>query len=151
MTRRILGGVGVLLAGYGLFLLATDVPARLWAAVATWLAGGVVVHDFVLAPLVIAASWAGSRLLPAWARGPVAIGGLILGTLTVVAVPVLGGWGRRPDNPTLLDRDYVLGWSMLAGLTLIGVTGAALAVRSIRRRGGENGERAGRRRRPDRA
>jgi hypothetical protein len=36
----------------------------------------------------------------------------------VVAIPVLGRFGARPDNPTLLDRPYLTGWLVVAGLTL---------------------------------
>ncbi len=44
----------------------------------------------------------------------------MLGSLTLVAVPVLGGFGRStdPTNETLLDRDYVAGWLVLAGLVV---------------------------------
>jgi hypothetical protein len=69
----------------------------------------------------------------------------------VVAVPVLGRFGARPDNPTLLDRPYVLGWLVLAALTLLGAAGA-VAVRgrlagSARRttKGGDDGSGPGRR------
>ena len=50
---------------------------------------------------------------------------VVLGTVTLLAVPVLGRFGARPDNPTLLDRDYTAGWLVLAGLTLVAVVVAA--------------------------
>ncbi|HVS54497.1 MAG TPA: hypothetical protein VHD62_19230, partial [Opitutaceae bacterium] len=63
---------------------------------------------------------------------------LVLATVTLTAVPVLGGWGRRPDNPTLLDRHYVVGWLAFAGLVLTGtLLGVALARVRRLRRGGE--------------
>ena len=42
----------------------------------------------------------------------------MLVTVTITAIPVLGKWGERPDNPTLLDRPYLLGWLIFAGLVL---------------------------------
>ena len=38
------------------------------------------------------------------------MGGVVLGSLTLLAIPVLGRFGERPDNATLLDRNYTVGW-----------------------------------------
>ncbi|MEQ6899526.1 hypothetical protein [Nocardioides sp. YIM 152588] len=141
MTRLVVGGAGVLLAAYGGWLLLTRSSLGDLVSTALWLAGGVVAHDLLLAPLVIAAAWLGSRLLPSWARGPAVVAGLVLGTLTVMAIPVLGGWGRRADNPTLLDRDYWAGWGGLAALVVVAAVAAALVVRSRERTGGDRGKR----------
>ena len=128
MTRRLVGGLGVLVAAYGTFLLLTrQEPDRLVNA-AAWLGAGVVLHDLVLAPLVVALLAVASRLLPAAARGPATVGMVVLGCVTLVAVPVLGRFGARPDNPTLLDRDYGTGWLVLAALVWVGV-GVATAMR----------------------
>ncbi len=142
--RLALGAVGVVVAGYGVWLLVSRSSTDQLRSVVTWLVGGVVVHDAVLAPLVLVAGWLALRPLPAWVRGPVACGALVLGTLTVLAVPVLGGWGRRGDNPTLLDRDYVAGWWVVALVVLAGVVVGCLVVRS-RTTGGHHGARSGRR------
>ena len=80
-----------------------------------------VLHDAVLAPLVLALGWpARACCRPAW-RAAVAGGLVVLGTVTLMAVPVLGRFGAKPDNPTLLDRPYVAGWLVLAGLVVAGV------------------------------
>ncbi|MDX6358217.1 MAG: hypothetical protein QOH37_1271, partial [Nocardioidaceae bacterium] len=59
------------------------------------------------------------------ARAPVTAGLVVLGTVTATAVPVLTRMGARADNPTLLDRHYVLGWCVFATLvgtaTMLGV------------------------------
>ena len=50
-------------------------------------------------------------------------GGLVvLGTVTLMAVPVLGGWGANADNPTILDRNYAAGWLVVAGVTIAGAS-----------------------------
>ena len=41
---------------------------------------------------------------------------MILVPVTLVGVPELGRFGARADNPTLLDRPYWLGWSVLVTL-----------------------------------
>jgi hypothetical protein len=71
-------------------------------------------------------------VLPRAARAPAVVGFVVLGTLTLLAVPVLGRFGARADNPTLLDRSYWAGWLVLAALTLVAVLAATL-VRSRRR------------------
>ena len=121
-----------------------------FVAAGIWLVGGVVLHDGVLAPLVLLACLAATRLLPRIARGPAAAGLVVLGSVTLLAVPVLGRFGARPDNPTLLDRDYALGWVVLAGLTIAGVAVATyVGARDARK--GSRGPGAGGRRRPHRA
>ena len=57
----------------------------------------------------------------------------MLVTVTLATVPVLGRFGALPDNPTLLDRPYLAGWSVLAGLVAAGVVAATVA-RARRRR-----------------
>ena len=77
-------------------------------------------HDLVLAPLTIALTLLAARLVTGRARAAVVTGLVVLATVTVTAIPVLGGWGARADNPTLLDRDYVVGWLVFAGLVVAG-------------------------------
>lgn len=130
ISRVSLGAVGVLVAGWGAWTLLTNQRPDQLVAAATWLVGGVIAHDIVLAPLVLAVGWLLVRMLPSWVRGPATAGAVVLGTVTLVAVPVLGGWGRRADNPSLLPRDYWSGWLLLAALVAIAVVAGAYAVRS---------------------
>ncbi len=142
--RVALGAVGVLAAAYGAFLLMSRQGFGDWVEVAAWLAVGVVVHDAVLAPLGIGAGALWTRAVPAAARAPLAVGTVVLATATLMAVPVLGRFGARADNPTLLDRDYLAGWLVLATLVAVGVAAGTL-VRSRRVPGGDrHGPRAGR-------
>jgi hypothetical protein len=134
MTRVLLGACGVAVAGYGGWLLLDAGLGDVAHAVA-WLAGGVVAHDLVLAPLVVAVVAVGGRLLPAAWRGPAAAGVVVLGSVTLLAVPVLGRFGAAPDNPTLLDRDYWAGWAAIAGLTLLGTAVTGLLARRRTRSG----------------
>ena len=124
--RALVGGLGVLVGSYGAWLLLSRQDPDQLANAALWLAAGVVLHDFVLAPLVLLGLFVGARVLPGPARGAAAAGLVVLGAATVFAIPVLGRFGARPDNPTLLDRNYAVGWLVLAGLTLLCVVLAAL-------------------------
>jgi hypothetical protein len=122
--RVALGVLGVVAVLYGGWLVLSRGHDLLNLVV--WLAAGVVLHDGVLA-LVVLAVWAVAvRLLPRSAKAPAAVGLVVLGSVTLLAVPVLGRFGARSDNPTLLDRDYTVGWLVLAGLVLVGVVAASL-------------------------
>ncbi len=130
-TRLLIGLLGVAATAYGAWLLlAEDLPDLVDTAV--WLAAGVVLHDFVLVPLTLTAGWIATRLLPPRLRAPVAAGLVVLGTLTLVAVPVLGGWGANADNPTILDRDYPRAdWVVAAGIVVV-VEAAIRAEEEVR-------------------
>lgn len=119
--RTVLGALGVLVAAYGGWLLLSRQDAAGNLDALLWLAGGVVVHDALLAPALVGLCWVGARLLPRVARPAAAAGLLVLGSLTLLAVPFLGGFGREnaPDNETLLDRDYTTGYLALAATVLL--------------------------------
>jgi hypothetical protein len=111
---------GLAAAVYGAWLFAQ----RGWAnaeAAATWLVGGVVLHDAVLAPVTIAVAWLALRVVRTDRLAPWAVGVVLLGPLTLLALPVLGRFGVRPDNPTLLDRHYWAGWSAVVATVCAGI------------------------------
>jgi len=137
-VRILLGALGVAGGAFGAVLLLDLGLANLVAA-GTWLVGGVLVHDAVLAPLTLAVGVGAVRLLRRQVPAAIVVGATVLATVTVVAIPVLGRFGAREDNRTLLDRNYLLGWLVLATLTVVAV--AIAMVRSDR--GGGRGPRAG--------
>ena len=139
-TRLLLGALGVAVAAYGAWLLLQEDLADL-VDTAVWLAGGVVLHDFVLVPVTLLLGLALIRLLPSNLRAPVAGGLVVLGTVTLMAVPVLGGWGANADNPTILDRNYTAGWLFVAGVTIL-----AVVLTIMLRLGGRSGGPSARRR-----
>ena len=119
--RAVLGAAGGLLTAYGVWLLLSRQDRERNLDVALWLAGGVLVHDVLLGSVVIVVSLLATRLLPAVARPAAGAGLVVLGSLTLLAVPFLGGFGREnaPDNPTLLDRDYTAGYLVLVATVII--------------------------------
>ncbi len=130
-VRWVLGGLGVLGGAYGAWLALTRQDLLQLAEVALWLAAGVAVHDVLVADVVIGASLLGRRILPLPWHAPATLGLVVWGSVSVMAVPVLGRFGARADNPTLLDRPYLATWLVLTLLTLAAVAVAGL-VRSRR-------------------
>lgn len=126
MIRTMIGAVGVVVGGFGAYLLLSRQDFAQLTNVGLWLVSGVVLHDFVLTPIVIVLVVIAARLLPISARGPAAVGLIILGTVSIVAIPVLTGLGRRADNATLLDRSYGAGWLGFFVVTLLAVVVASV-------------------------
>lgn len=113
-VRVLLMIAGVSLGCYGAVLLWDNPPVVLLRIV-MWAAVGVVVHDFVFAPLCAAVGLAWRRLIPMSWQSPVAVAALCSVVLGVLAVPVYAKPGMRPDNATVLNRDYPMGlWISLA-------------------------------------
>jgi hypothetical protein len=132
-TRLAIGGVGVLVGLFGAYLLLSRQDHDQLFSAAIWLVSGVVLHDFVLAPVVLVVVALGGRVVPAAFRGPAVAGLVVLGTVTLLALPVLSRMGERADNPSLLDRHYTLGWLVLAALVVAAVVVAGLARRRASR------------------
>ncbi|MFJ3923324.1 hypothetical protein [Streptomyces sp. NPDC090022] len=126
--RYVCGGLGLALMGFGGALLLQE-PAP-WR-IALWLAGGAVVHDGLIAPLVLAVAAltaaAGLRL-----RGAARAALIVAGSLTAIALPPL----LRPGgtaNPTVLPLDYLRNW-LLAMAAIALATAAYAATRALLRR-----------------
>lgn len=102
--------------------------------VATFLAWAVVppvVVDALIVPFALLLGWGVRRALPQWARAPVATALILSGALVAVALPFLGAPGRRPDNDSLLNRNYVAGLAVYLAAVWLG-TAAWLVVRRRR-------------------
>jgi hypothetical protein len=112
--RVLLMAAGLAIAGYGVALLLES-PRVILIRIVVWALVGVVLHDLVFAPLSVAMGFAGRRLLPSRWWAPVAAAALCSVVLAFLAVPVFDKPGLRPDNRTVLDRNYALGlWISLA-------------------------------------
>ena len=133
VTRWVLGAAGVTMVLVGVWhLLGTrlsDLPGVLVFA-----AGGVLAHDLVLAPLVALGGALLVRVLPPSWRAPVVVGLVVLLSATLVAVPVLGRFGAKPDDPGLLPLPYLRHWLLLGGVVAAGVVAAAGVTAGVARR-----------------
>jgi len=121
-----------------------DVPSDQWASVLKWLIGGVVLHDGVLAPVVVVLGLIASRWLPAPWRAPAVVGLIWWGSVSLLAIPVLTGNGVDPPNETLQHRPYVASWwiGMAATVALVLAAGWVRRFRSMRPGSPSLGERS---------
>ncbi|MBD0741598.1 hypothetical protein [Streptomyces sp. CBMA152] len=136
VTRYAVGALGVGLMGLGAFLAWSQRP---WDVV-VWLVGAVVLHDGLIAPLVLLVGLGVAATRPG-VRGPLRAALLTAGCLTVIALPDI----LRPGpvvNVTVLPLDYVRNW-----LVLLGVVVLATVVVLVGKRG--RGGHGGRVRRPE--
>ena len=108
ISRVLLIVAGSAVAAYGAVLIL-DLPPRTIILIAVWALGGVVVHDFVFAPLTAALGYTARRWIPGRWWTPVAVAALCSVTLLLLAIPVFDAPGAKPDNPTAIDRDYPVG------------------------------------------
>lgn len=129
VVRVALIGVGLLGMAWGL-LLVLERPASEWVSIAVWFAVPAVLSDLVLLPVIALVGWSLTRWLPPWARLPAQAALTVIGSLTLIALPFLGTPGLRPDNPTLLNRDYPLGLTVYAAVVVTAATTWALLRRS---------------------
>ncbi len=127
---------GTAIGLFGLAGLLADAAKTMPLLWLRWLVGLLLVHDFVVAPLV---HLAGRRLrdrAPAGWRWPLQLGLVTSGVLVLASVPVLYGVGRatQPGNASVLPGNYP---RALAGVLLavwLGVlTIGLLSARSRRR------------------
>jgi MFS family permease len=134
-ARSALVALGVLAAAYGGWLLVSRQHGAQVRQVVEWAAAGVILHDAGLAPLALALGWLGDRLLPRRIARVAALAMLLVGTLTIVAIPVL-------------DGAYATGWLLAAGVPVLGLAGGAtisLISSTARRRRTPDGSGPGRR------
>ncbi|WP_043676524.1 hypothetical protein [Nocardia vulneris] len=133
--RLLLLLAGGWLGWYGITLLL-DFPRADLISIVLWVAGGILLHDAVFAPLCAAVGVSARRFLPGIWWGPAACGAVGTVALLALAAPVLDRGHAMPDNPTVLDRNYPLGLVAAVVLVwvLVGAAGAAKFVDRRRRR-----------------
>lgn len=127
-TRILLALLGIGLGGYGAVLLLDLAPVIIMR-ILVWAVVAAVVHDLVFAPVCVAIGLAGRRLIPLPWQSPVAVAGLCSVVLVLLAIPVFSRPGMRPDNPSVLDRDYPLGLAIALAVVWLCVPGYLLLRR----------------------
>ncbi|WP_280274065.1 hypothetical protein [Nocardia wallacei] len=128
VIRLLLALGGVAAAWYGVTLLAPMNAADL-RSVATWFVAGILLHDFVFAPLCAAVGVTMRRLLPPARWSPPAYGATCTVTLLLVAVPVIDRRHAIAGNPTVVDRPYAVGLAVA-----LAVIWAVVAIALLRGR-----------------
>lgn len=128
-------------AGLVLFVVAAryaavrslDVRPGLWVR---WLLTAAILHDVVVAPLVIVVGWLVVRYAPPPVKAPLQAGLILTAVLVAMAWPALRDYGSIPSNPTYLPRDYATGLAATLGLVwaACGAWAAGRLARSRSRR-----------------
>jgi hypothetical protein len=124
--------VGLPVMAFGIRGAFTEAARVHPAELGRWIVGAAVLNDLVLLPAVLLLGRAARRLVPPhlW---PAARTGLVAsGVLVLVSWPFVRGYGRSPDNPSLLPRDYASG--LAAALVAVWLAVAAWLVIDHRRR-----------------
>ncbi len=127
----ICAAAGLGIAAFGLIGLLNDPRAGSLSNWATFLIGGLVLHDGLFAPLVVGASLVAWWVLPRRARPAIIATAIVAGVVVLISIPVLGRPGELPGNPSLLPRDYAAGLAVALGV--IGLVGAFAVARALRR------------------
>jgi hypothetical protein len=94
-----------------------------------FLIGGLLIHDAVAVPLTALVSVLLVRTVPARVR-PAAMGALFVSaSLVLVAIPVLDGSGRLPNNPSILPSQHY-GRDLLIAVAVVWALAGAWTLRS---------------------
>jgi len=70
--------------------------------------GGALIHDLLVAPVVLLAGIGVSRLVPGRAKAPVQAGLIVSGCVLLYAYPLIRGFGHAAHNPSSLPHNYTL-------------------------------------------
>lgn len=134
--RWIVGSVGFLVAGFGVFTLLTTLRPDQLLGLAIWLAGAIVAHDGILVPLAQLLSVGldrSARGLSPQTRSIIRIGTVVGGLLSLAVIPEIYAKYRGPANETVLAGDYALRigitWAIIAALVVLASTLMAARTR----------------------
>ena len=122
--------VGFGLIAFALIGLLGDPRAGSLTNWATFLIGGLLLHDGLFAPLVISLGLFGWFVLPHKLRPAIQATVIVAGSVVLISIPVIGRWGKLPGNPTLLPRNYTAGLAVALGVIALG--GLIAALRAAR-------------------
>lgn len=128
--RVLLGTIGVAAIGYGALRILTDAKDTKPLALVKWLIGSLLVHDLLIAPVVVGLGWLLVRFVPPRARTFVQAGlvtGGLVGALGVVLVWRQGKSSAR--SLALLQQNYAA--NLLVLLVIIAAVTAACYLISV--------------------
>jgi hypothetical protein len=100
------------------------------AGIVTWMAAGVVLHDFVLVPVVFALGAIVRRRAGGGSLAPLEAALIASGILILFSVPALSGKGVSAADPSRLPGDYPVDLAvLLAGVWIVAGCWALLGKR----------------------
>jgi hypothetical protein len=131
------GGLVMAWGVAGLLRHATSTVPLSWLR---WLLGVLLAHDLLLAPALLVVGLLVRRTPAPW-RPPLRAALIVSGTLALVSLPLLLGYGRaaQPGNRSVLPGNYPL--NLAAVLAVVWATAAAWALAAALRRRTRSGGR----------
>lgn len=139
IVRIVLGacGVGLIVAAIVMALVA--IPPEDYVGVVAWALAAIVLHDGVLAPLVVAIALTGRRTAARIGPGAAAVARAALVTAaccSLIAVPGIVVRILGPRNDTIHTVDYVVvlatGWAIAIGVAVVAVVVGSVRARQAR-------------------
>ncbi|WP_353815281.1 hypothetical protein [Agromyces sp. SYSU T00266] len=127
-------GVGLGLAAFGGFLVLTEISPSRWLGIMVWVGAAILLHDGVVAPVVVAVGLGAARVRARVGDRGVAVaqGALVVGAvLTAITVPALVASTLGTPNPTILVGSYGIALAVIWAVLL---AVAAIALRVSRTR-----------------
>jgi hypothetical protein len=103
------------------------------ANLARFVVGGALLHDLIVAPVVILLGVVLARTVPPAARAAVQAALAITGIVALFSYPLVRAYGLAAHNPTSLPHNY--GRNLLLVLGLVWAVAAAAAIRRLRATG----------------
>lgn len=122
--------VGIALLIVGGLVLLEDVAPKRYGGILLWLAGAILIHDGIIAGLVIGVNL---TLRKAGRRVPLGVLAIVQGAIVIGAIvslivfPQIVKQGIGTLNPTILPLDYVANLALFYGV-LVAVTAVTIAV-----------------------
>jgi hypothetical protein len=96
---------------------------------ARFVVGGALLHDLVVAPIVVVAGVMLARAVPGRARAAVQAALVVSAIVALFSYPLVRAYGLAANNPTSLPHNYTANL-----LVVLGVVWAVAAVAVLRRR-----------------
>lgn len=98
------------------------------AQLARFVAGGALIHDLIVAPVVILAGVVLAKVVRGPARGPVQAALAVSALVALYAYPLVRAYGLSTHNPTSLPHNYAWNLALVLGLVWV-AAGVSIAFR----------------------
>jgi hypothetical protein len=131
-VRGALIAAGVALMAFALVSALTSADTKPYRE-GIFFIGALLLNDAVLAPVFAVVAVLVHRFVRRPYRAILQGGLLVTAAVTFLAFPFLLGFGRIPDNPSALPRNYLGGYAIILGVIWLAVT-AAIVWRELARR-----------------
>ena len=137
-VRAVLIGFGILLVLVGGIVLINDIAPRQYPAIAIWLVAALIVHDGIIAGLVVAVTFAGRRAadrIPVAAIVIVQCAMAVGAIVALIVVPqIVKDASGTSANPSILPLNYGLNLALFLGaLAVLTIIAVVLQLRLARR------------------